>query len=445
LLPPQNSCSPEAATIIAAVEQSIMSALATAADMAQPLLIPGAAAAPAGASGGGGAQSVSASPQLLGLCCALSVLRELKDVAPPQWVAGTMSHVVKALNRCSREVAQPPAGPNHQAHYQALAAASAQRKAAVAAAAAAAAKAAGGPAKGDKVEKGDKGEKDKGDKHEKGEKDKHEKEKHDDKDKEKEKEKDKADEEPEYGTVTWAIHCALGLAGTLLPGFNPEAPQSVLEDPGLAQSKDESKRMLLQSLILLLTGSGAKWTDASLFTQVGFCGADRVPRRGGTPLLLLGVESSLNRSRIHPKTLPPPGHPDPGAAGALALLPRVPVRALAAAVLQRGAAAAAALCARGAGARADDGAGGARALSGKSVDKRACAAFAVLQCRPCTPQKLSPLLTRPPSRPSPLRPRSSRARRPRAAPRPSGASWTSCCASAPTPRCRRCVRLLSTV
>jgi len=230
-----------------------MSALAAAADMSQPLLVQGQA--PAGSSGGA-APPVSASPQLLGLCCALSVLRELQGVAPPRWVAGTMTHVVKALNRCSREVAQPPAGPNHQAHYQALSGAAAAKKQQAAAQAAAAARAAA-------------------------------KEGGADKDKEKEKEKarrqsevaDKAaaaaaaaaaatEEEPEYGTVTWAIYSALGLAGTLLPGFNPEAPQGVIEDPVLAASKDESKRMLLQSLILLLTGSGAKWTDASLFTQV---------------------------------------------------------------------------------------------------------------------------------------------------------------------------------
>jgi hypothetical protein len=257
--------------------------------MTNPLL--GQAPPPAATSGGGaappppppGPPAVIATPTLLGLCAALTVLGELREVAPPRWVAGHMAAVVKALNRCSREIAQSPAGPNHQAHYQSLVAAAAaarQQDAAAAAARAPGVKGGRGDGKdaGAKAGAGDKeaapagaAPKPKG--------------------------KDALDadkdaaaaaagaEDPEYGSVTWAVHSALGLAGSLLPGFNPEAPPAVLEDPALALTKDEGKRMLLQSLILLLTGSGAKWTDASLFAQArgrggrGPGGAWR--RRGG--------------------------------------------------------------------------------------------------------------------------------------------------------------------
>jgi hypothetical protein len=250
-----------------------MQALAGAADLAQPLLVQAPPPAPP-AGGAAGAPGVAASPQLLGLCCALTVLRELADVAPPRWIAGTMTHVVKALNRCSREVAQTPNGPNHQAHYQSLVAAAAARKQQAAAQAAAAAKA-GGDAKGKPAAAGDKAAPEgaaaagaTGKPQPEGAAGKPQVEGAPTA-------AGGGEDEPEYGSVTWAIHSALGLAGRLLPGFNPEAPQELLEDPALAQTKDESKRMLLQSLILLLTGSGAKWTDASLFTQARGPGGPR--------------------------------------------------------------------------------------------------------------------------------------------------------------------------
>lgn len=56
--------------------------------------------------------------------------------------------------------------------------------------------------------------------------------------------------EPEFGTTTWVISTALQLVAS-----------RVFQHP-------ESKKLMLQSLILLLTGNGAKWTDPLLFTQL---------------------------------------------------------------------------------------------------------------------------------------------------------------------------------
>ena len=53
-----------------------------------------------------------------------------------------------------------------------------------------------------------------------------------------------------YGTTSWAISAALQLAGSRVLHHS------------------ESKKMMLQSIILLLTGHGAKWADTVLFLQL---------------------------------------------------------------------------------------------------------------------------------------------------------------------------------
>jgi hypothetical protein len=64
---------------------------------------------------------LAATQQLLSLCCGLSILQAISDVVPANVINTYIPSVVKALNKCSREIAQ--SGQQHQQHYQAVAAA----------------------------------------------------------------------------------------------------------------------------------------------------------------------------------------------------------------------------------------------------------------------------------------------------------------------------------
>lgn len=68
------------------------------------------------------ASQYAASDCLLAVCCGLSVLQAVHEVAPESLVTAHMTPLVKLLNRCAREVcATVMAGQMHQQHYQMVA------------------------------------------------------------------------------------------------------------------------------------------------------------------------------------------------------------------------------------------------------------------------------------------------------------------------------------
>ena len=68
-----------------------------------------------------GQMQLTATQQLLSLCCGLSIVQAISDVVPANVINTYIPNVVKALNRCAREIAQ--SGQQHQQHHQSVAAA----------------------------------------------------------------------------------------------------------------------------------------------------------------------------------------------------------------------------------------------------------------------------------------------------------------------------------